>query len=494
MSGCFVLTAFFLPFLPTESFRIVGGSDLLRLGIWGVMLAVATAMLTLHLIATINRDRTIKTLGILLLLLSTYSLTQAILRPPTFDYVQTLSLCIFIPLMSLMGVVASRSKATTIWILGGLSGTYIVFGLLNAMTDGINANENNWIPLFPEWLLPPSDPRYQNTTLYCGVFSIIAWFWVLPNTKSMPIQAIALASGVYGVLLISELGGRSAFLATALAGAFQFAISIFNALRVDETGSSSHGVKLRAILRSVAFLAVLSVPFFLTSSLTVNRVNQVPLVWDRNAVVFEDIASSLDTSSADLHARKIEGMLKRIAAVQLANPEASIYELEGEIAEARERYASQKKRTSHRIQMFSAAAEEWLKSKKTFFFGNGPQSFPVAFGKHSAGWYPHNFILESLAEYGIVGAALLLAPLMLMAGVTAKRYWTSPIEPSLDQIAILTIGLMFLLIAFVSRGIQTLWLTYFILFAASTSVDFRPGRNASGTGPEPTKRPAANRR
>jgi hypothetical protein len=64
-----------------------------------------------------------------------------------------------------------------------------------------------------------------------------------------------------------------------------------------------------------------------------------------------------------------------------------------------------------RVQYLQVAGELWLADPLTFLFGVGPQGFqahPIADGPGS---YPHNFVLEGLCEFGLVGTSLLLLPL-----------------------------------------------------------------------------------
>lgn len=67
---------------------------------------------------------------------------------------------------------------------------------------------------------------------------------------------------------------------------------------------------------------------------------------------------------------------------------------------------------SHRLNLYSKAVEIWVESPSNFLFGVGLGAFPVVAGfDPSAGWYPHNFILESLAEGGIIASVPLFVVL-----------------------------------------------------------------------------------
>lgn len=64
--------------------------------------------------------------------------------------------------------------------------------------------------------------------------------------------------------------------------------------------------------------------------------------------------------------------------------------------------------SSLRIFLYTSVVQQWLGSIESIVFGNGLASFPVYIGKAlELGWYPHNFILETLSEGGLIGAFFL---------------------------------------------------------------------------------------
>ncbi len=64
--------------------------------------------------------------------------------------------------------------------------------------------------------------------------------------------------------------------------------------------------------------------------------------------------------------------------------------------------------SSSRLFLFSKAISLWLSSVQTFIFGDGLAAYPFFIGLESEdGVYPHNFVLEILAESGIIGVGLL---------------------------------------------------------------------------------------
>lgn len=69
--------------------------------------------------------------------------------------------------------------------------------------------------------------------------------------------------------------------------------------------------------------------------------------------------------------------------------------------------------SSLRIFLYTSVVQQWLGSIESIVFGNGLASFPVYIGKAlELGWYPHNFILETLSEGGLIGAFFLLIVLL----------------------------------------------------------------------------------
>lgn len=77
---------------------------------------------------------------------------------------------------------------------------------------------------------------------------------------------------------------------------------------------------------------------------------------------------------------------------------------------------------SKRLTLWIAAIQCWLESPQTIFLGIGPQQFPEFAGYGIKGMYPHNIILETLAEYGLVGLFLLVAaPLFLFRKTLCRQ-------------------------------------------------------------------------
>jgi hypothetical protein len=125
--------------------------------------------------------------------------------------------------------------------------------------------------------------------------------------------------------------------------------------------------------------------------------------------------------------------------------------------------------SSQRVRLFTSALEMWFDSPTNFLVGGGLGAFPAFIGEPAEeGWYPHNFILESLAEGGLV-AGLLLLPVglrLLFEFVKLKSCKADIRNVYLGALAIYAVA------AFqVMGGVETLWIpTFFVaLFLFSNS-------------------------
>ena len=77
--------------------------------------------------------------------------------------------------------------------------------------------------------------------------------------------------------------------------------------------------------------------------------------------------------------------------------------------------------SSMRFELWSAAIQLWLQSPSSLLFGHGPQQFPLLAGYDDPELYPHNFILELLSEYGLLGLSLFLSAPCYLILCQAKR-------------------------------------------------------------------------
>ncbi len=113
---------------------------------------------------------------------------------------------------------------------------------------------------------------------------------------------------------------------------------------------------------------------------------------------------------------------------------------------------------SYRIRLFTAAIAMWLDSPENFLLGGGLGAFSAFFGETEPGWYPHNFILETLAEGGIIGG-LLLVPIAVKLAVAFIRLKSNPDTPWKLYLAGLAI---YGVVAYqFMSGLQRLWIPAF---------------------------------
>jgi hypothetical protein len=117
--------------------------------------------------------------------------------------------------------------------------------------------------------------------------------------------------------------------------------------------------------------------------------------------------------------------------------------------------------SSERERLFTSALGMWLDNPVHFIIGGGLASFPRFIGEAAdEGWYPHNFILESLAEGGIVAGLLLVT--------TGLRLAVKLITYTSDTLSITNVYLGALAVYAVSAfqfmgGLESLWIpTFFV--------------------------------
>lgn len=115
---------------------------------------------------------------------------------------------------------------------------------------------------------------------------------------------------------------------------------------------------------------------------------------------------------------------------------------------------------SHRGFLFMSALRMWLISPSNFLFGGGIGSFPMFIGHNSDGWYPHNFILESLAEAGIISGVILGAIALMF---TARFLRVGAFSNDADLRYLAWLGAYAVLTYQFVGGIQVLWLPAFFV-------------------------------
>ncbi len=210
--------------------------------------------------------------------------------------------------------------------------------------------------------------------------SAAAWQTILPDTtreepKNTGYQGLTLDAGLLSVFLLSRIGSRPGKTMYLLL----FCMSLFPVLFI---GGRSPIVALAATLVLWALINTAS-----------NRRRR------RHAFWFVFIICLLTVSA-----------IQRAATLPLGI-QRFLWLFESDIDDP-----------SKRLTLWIAAIQCWLESPQTIFLGIGPQQFPEFAGYGIKGMYPHNIILETLAEYGLVGLFLLVAaPLFLFRKTLCRQ-------------------------------------------------------------------------
>lgn len=117
--------------------------------------------------------------------------------------------------------------------------------------------------------------------------------------------------------------------------------------------------------------------------------------------------------------------------------------------------------SSQRIRLFSSAIAMWLESPVNFLFGGGIGEFPKYIGEPpEEGWHPHNFILESLAEAGLIAGLMLFAIGVLLMN---RLFNIRSRRADLDDVYLGVLALYALVAFQFMGGVQTIWIpTFFV--------------------------------
>lgn len=116
--------------------------------------------------------------------------------------------------------------------------------------------------------------------------------------------------------------------------------------------------------------------------------------------------------------------------------------------------------SSSREYLFQKAIEMWFSSASNFLFGGGLGAYPIFIEANESGWYPHNFVLESLAEGGVIAGLILL---VIFVKMFRLLHYSSKYD---RQWADLYIGWLafYACVAYqFMGGIQTLWIPLFFV-------------------------------
>lgn len=115
---------------------------------------------------------------------------------------------------------------------------------------------------------------------------------------------------------------------------------------------------------------------------------------------------------------------------------------------------------SHRIFFFSKAIELFFLNAKNTFFGAGINAYSVFIQKYISAAYPHNIILELLAEYGIIGTTLFFLPIFYIL-LVRNRELSTLYGNSYHEQTIFVIVVYFWIIHMFTGGLRTSWLLVF---------------------------------
>lgn len=116
--------------------------------------------------------------------------------------------------------------------------------------------------------------------------------------------------------------------------------------------------------------------------------------------------------------------------------------------------------SSQRVRLFSSAINMWLASPKNFLIGGGVGAFPAVIGETGVGWYPHNFVLESLAEGGVV-AGIFLVPIALLFVIRLRALASH--SATMEQSILGALAIYAVITYQFIGGLQTLWIPTFFL-------------------------------
>lgn len=114
---------------------------------------------------------------------------------------------------------------------------------------------------------------------------------------------------------------------------------------------------------------------------------------------------------------------------------------------------------SYRLGLYLSALQIWVDSPSSFIFGRGLGSFPLMVGLDPvAGWYPHNFILECIAEGGVVASVPLFVLLFKFISGFARP---TPLE--FNRLFFQNFSLYGLCAYMFMGGLASVWLPCFAL-------------------------------
>lgn len=119
--------------------------------------------------------------------------------------------------------------------------------------------------------------------------------------------------------------------------------------------------------------------------------------------------------------------------------------------------------TSHRGFLFGNALAQLMDSPKNLFFGGGMSSFSIFTKEYNIDLYPHNIILELLAEYGIVGFILFMLPVFYLFILRRDRLGSYIGTDRVNRLFFM-LFLYFFIINMFTGSLRNIWFFIFITF------------------------------
>ena len=117
---------------------------------------------------------------------------------------------------------------------------------------------------------------------------------------------------------------------------------------------------------------------------------------------------------------------------------------------------------SDRVYFYLQSGSILFSDFKTFLFGSGLSMFPIEAGLSNPSTYPHNFLLELLCEYGIIGTSLFLFPIVNILNYRKKKIG-SYFGVGYERIAF-SIFLLFGILSCFSGSLRTSWMFIYFTF------------------------------
>lgn len=119
--------------------------------------------------------------------------------------------------------------------------------------------------------------------------------------------------------------------------------------------------------------------------------------------------------------------------------------------------------SSHRGFLFSNAIAQFTDSPKNLFFGGGMNTFSVFTKEYNLGLYPHNIILELLAEYGIIGFIAFILPILYLFRERIKVLGSYIGNDHFERLFFM-LFLYYFIIHMFTIGLRNSWFFIFMIF------------------------------